>query len=191
MHLEEVACGTEGLGSQGHLRHKTAVTARLAVAASRALHTVGAVHDDCRHEFQHVGNVAEIDHEVVIAHHVAALCQPYILGTGLAGFLYRIFHVLATQELGFLDVDRPPGLGSSHEQIGLTAEEGGYLDNIADFADGRGLTTLVNIGQQAQTVLCLNVGQHLESALQPRATKRTDRGAVGLVERGLEDNVGS
>ena len=63
-----------------------------------------AVHDDGVANLQHVWDVAEIDHQVVISHHVATLGEPHLHGASLTGFLHGITHVTAAQELGFLDV---------------------------------------------------------------------------------------
>ena len=86
-----------------------------------------AVHDDIVHNFQHLWNVTEVNHQIMVAHHVATLCQPYLCGTSLAGFLYRIAHILSTQELTFLDVHCASSLGCCNEQISLPTQEGGYL----------------------------------------------------------------
>lgn len=48
----------------------------------------------------------------------------------------------------------------------------------------------MDVGQQAQAPLRTHVGEHLQPLLQAGAAKRRKGGAVGLVERGLEDDVG-
>jgi hypothetical protein len=47
----------------------------------------------------------------------------------------------------------------------------------------------MNVGQQAQAVTSLDVGQHLQSLFQAGASEGVDRRAVGLVKRGFEDDV--
>ena len=115
MHLEEEACGTEGLCSHRHLRYEAAVAPCLAVAATRSLHAMRTVHDHRRYQFQHIGDVAEVNHQVVVAHHITTFREPYLFSTSLAGFLHGISHILATQELCLLDIHGAPSLGSSHE----------------------------------------------------------------------------
>ena len=48
----------------------------------------------------------------------------------------------------------------------------------------------MDVGEQAQMVLRLHVGQHLQTSLDARTAKRADAGAIGFVERCLEDDVG-
>ena len=75
---------------------------------------MGAVHHHCRHDVEHIADVAEVDHQIAVAHHVAALGEPDILGTSLSGFLYWIAHVTPSQELCLLDVDSLARLGGCH-----------------------------------------------------------------------------
>ena len=136
MDLEEPSRGSEGLGSLGHHRHILAVADGFAVAGTRPLHAVGAVHDDRRDDAEHVGDIAEIDNKIVIAETVAALGEPHIGGTALTGFLDRIAHVGTGEKLGFLDVHGLARLGGSNDEVGLTAEESRNLNDINDLADG-------------------------------------------------------
>ena len=108
-----------------------------------------AVHDDCGHNLFHVGNVAEVNYQVVVAETVASLCEPYFLGTALQSFLYRIFHISATEELCFLYIYRLTCMGSSHQEIGLSAQKGWYLQYVAHLSCCLCLITLVNIGRDA------------------------------------------
>ena len=165
MHLEKPARGTESLRSQSHLRHKAAVAASLSVTAAGPLHAVRTVHDDRRHNLQHVADVAEVHHQVVIPHHVATLRQPHLFGAGLAGLLYRVPHVAATQELRLLDVHRPARPRCRCQQVRLTAQEGGYLYHVAHLTHSLSLPTFVDVRQQPQSVLLLHVGQHLQPTL--------------------------
>ena len=191
MHLEEEARGPESLGGQGHGGHKLAVAHGLAVAGRGPLHAVGAVHDDGGHQPEHVGDVAEIDHEIVVSEAVAALGEPHFAGAALACFLYGIHHVAAREELCLLDVDDAARACGGYEQVGLAAEKGRNLEHVAHFAGGLGLPGLVNVGGDAQVMALAHVGEHLQAALQARPAERVERGAVGLVERGLEDDVGA
>ena len=127
MHLEEVAVGTECLGRESHSRHELAVAARGAVGCTGTLHGVGAVHDHRRRDGEHVGNVAEIDDQIVVAEAVAALGEPDFGSAGFERLFVGIAHVGARKELRFLDIDGFAGLRRGHQQIGLPAEESGNL----------------------------------------------------------------
>ena len=47
----------------------------------------------------------------------------------------------------------------------------------------------MNIGENAESILLLDVGEHLHALLQTWTTIRMDTGAVSFVERRLEDDV--
>ena len=189
MNLEEPACGAKGFGGHCHLRHVAAVAHGLAVAGRRTLHTVGAVHNHCGDNLLHLGDVAEIHHQIVVAEATAPFGEPSLSRAAIEGFLHRIAHVAAREELGFLDVDRLSRLGRCEQQVGLAAEEGRNLDNIAYLPHRLCLPTLMNVGGDTQSILVLHVAQHLQSLVDARATERMDGGTVGFVERSLEDDV--
>ena len=152
---------------------------------------MGAVHDDIRYNLLHIRNVSEIYHEIVVAEAVATLGEPYFAGTTIQSLLNRILHISSAQELSLLDVDNLAGLGSRYEQVGLAAEEGWYLEDIAYLARCFSLIALVDIGGDAKSVFRLDVAEHLQTFLQTRTTERVDAGTVGLIEGCLEYDVGS
>ena len=191
MHFEKIARCTKSLRRQCHRGHETTVAGGFSITSTRSLNAVGAVHDHRRHDVEHIGNVAEIDHEVVVAEGIAAFREPNLLRAGVASLFDRVAHVATAQKLCFFDVHRASCPRRRHEQIGLTAEERRNLQHIAHFGDGRSLPRLVDVGEDAQTVLRLHLGEHFQSAFQSRTAKRADARAVGLVERCLEDDVGA
>ena len=188
MHFEKETVGPERLGRMRHGGHEFAVAARLAARRARALHRVGAVHHDRRGDFEHVGDIAEIDDEVVVAERVAALGQPDVTGPRLAGLFVGVAHVRARKELGLFDIHRFAGPGCGDHQIGLAAEERRNLDHVDDLADGCGLPRFVDVGEQTQSPLRPHVRKHLQPLFESRAAERRYGSAVGLVERGLEDD---
>ena len=149
MYLEEVARRTESLRRQCHRGHETTVAGGFSIASTRSLHAVGAVHDHRRHDVEHIGNVAEIDHEVVVAEGIAAFREPNLLRTSVAGLFDRVAHIATAQKLRLFDVHRASRPRRRHEQIGLTAEERRNLQHIAHFGDGRSLPRLVDVGEDA------------------------------------------
>ncbi len=134
---------------------------------------------------------AEIHHEIVVAEAVATLGEPYFAGTAIQSLLNRILHISSAEELSLLDVDYLAGLGSRYEQVGLAAEEGWYLEDIAYLARSFSLIALVDIGGDAKSVFRLDIAEHLQTFLQTRTTERVDAGSVGLIEGCLEYDVGS
>ena len=92
MNLEEIAVGSEGLGSESHGRHELPVTASLASSCSWSLHGVCAVHDDHGDNLFHVGDVSEVYNQIVVAETVATLGEPYLLGSALKSLLNGVAH---------------------------------------------------------------------------------------------------
>ena len=145
MNFQEETSGSESLCCLCHHGHIATVATRFAVGSAWLLNAVGAVHDDIIHNLQHLGDVSEVNHQVVVTHHVAALCQPDLFGTSLAGFLYGIAHILSAEKLGLLDVYDTTGLGCCNEQIGLSAQEGWYLQHVAHLSCRLCLPGFVNV----------------------------------------------
>lgn len=98
-----------------------------------------------------------------------------------------VFHVPRGEELAFLDVYRPTGAGCRHQQIGLPGQKGGDLQEIADLGRGRGLFRKMDVCRYRQAAGLLHAGKDGESFTQARTTIRVDARAIGLVERGLEN----
>ena len=146
------------------------------------------IHDDAGNNLLHVGNVAEVNGQIVIAIHVATLGQPHFLGSCLKTFFHGILHVRTAKELGFLDVHRLTGFHRSQQKVGLPTKECRNLQYIHHLSCRSGLIALMDVGKQRQAIACLDVGQHLQAFFKTRTTERMDAGTVGLVKRRLEIN---
>ena len=96
-------------------------------------------------------------------------------------------HVGRREELSFLDVDDAPGPCRRDEQIRLPAEERRDLQHVDGLGDRRRLRRLVDVGQDGHADLLAHAPQDADTFGQPRAAKRTDRRAIGLVEGRFED----
>ncbi len=152
---------------------------------------MGAVHDHRRRDGEHVGNVAEIDDQIVVAEAVAALGEPDFGSAGFERLFVGIAHVGARKELRFLDIDGFAGLRRGHQQIGLPAEESGNLQHVDHLAGRFGLPGLVDVGEELQPPFGAHVGEHLQPLVDAGTAERPERRAVGLVERSLEDDAGA
>ena len=87
----------------------------------------------------------------------------------------------------FLTLIGLPVSAAAIEQVGLTAEEGGYLQNVNDFGDFSALLGQVHVGDDRHADFLADLfedrGQTI-SRSRRRASCR-DAGAVGLVEAGF------
>ena len=77
--------------------------------------------------------------------------------SSLTGFLYGIAHVTTTEELGFFDIDGTACLRCSYQQVGLPAQEGGYLYHVADFAHGFCLPGFVDVRQYPESIFRFDI----------------------------------
>ena len=73
---------------------------------------------------------AHINHHVLVAKHGATFGQPGLRISRFVDLSDRMFHRLGRQELTLLHIDNLACFGRCHQQIGLTAQEGWYLQNI-------------------------------------------------------------
>ena len=89
-------------------------------------------------------------------------------------------------KLPLLDIDHLAGLDPGDDQIGLAAEKSRHLEYVGDLGHRRRLAGFVVISQDRQPKLLLYAREDAQTFLESRAAIGIDRGAVGLVERGLE-----
>ena len=85
MNFEKPAVGTEGFCCHGHHWHILPVATGLAASSAGSLHAVGAVHDYGGHYVEHVGDVSEVNDEIVVSVDIATLGEPYVRGTAVLG----------------------------------------------------------------------------------------------------------
>ena len=80
-----------------------------------------------------------------------------------------------------------PLLPASTNRIGLPAQEGRNLQNVANFGRRGDLTRLVDVGENRQAGLALDRAQDAQAFIEARPAVGIDAGAIRLVERRLED----
>ncbi len=106
---------------------------------------------------------------------------------GAGHFRDRVRHVVGRQELALLDVDDAARLRGRDQQIGLARQEGGDLQDVDDVGGRLRLRRVVDVGEQRDAVARLDRGQHAQPFVEARTAEGGSRRAVGLVERGFED----
>lgn len=142
-------------------------------------------------EFHHVGDADEVVDEAVVAEECAPFGEHEVFAPGFGGFADRSDHFGWREELAFFDVKCSvvcfacPGRGD--DEVGLSAEECRDLDQIDDGGDRVGLFGGVDVGGDGDAELLFDGCEMLKPLLDPDASFRGDRRAVGLVEAGFED----
>src|SRR5580704_6369738 len=94
--------------------------------------------------------------------------------------------VVRGDKLALLNIDDAPGASCFQQQVGLTAQERGDLQNIDDLRGSRGLRRLMNIGQD-RIALELEAGEDAESFDESGTAVSGETAAVRFVERRFED----
>ena len=84
----------------------------------------------------HDAEAEHIDDEVVVAEVGAAFAEDDLIVARFLEFFDDVFHLRGAEELGFFDVDDVAGFCHGDDEVGLAGEEGGQLDDVADFGDG-------------------------------------------------------
>ena len=87
----------------------------------------------------------------------------------------------------FLTFTARPVARGGDDQVGLAAEEGGDLQHVADLGRRLALRRLVHVGEHRQPGRLPDRGEDPQPLGEAGPAEARDRAAVGLVERGLED----
>ena len=98
-----------------------------------------------------------------------------------------MLHVPWGEELALLDVHDGARLARRQQEVGLTAKEGGDLQHVYSLRRAGALAGVVHVREDGAADAGANLGQCVQSRLQPHAALARDGGAVGLVEARLED----
>ena len=187
--FEEEAVGPGGEGGAGEGGDEFALAAGSAVGRAGELNAVGGVEDGGGAVAAHEGEGAHIHDEILIAEGGAAFGLPDFAGAGLAKFFDDVGHFLGREELAFLDVNDAARGGGGGEEVSLAAEEGGDLEDVADFGDGLGLGGEMDVGQDGEAELFFDAGEELEAGCEAGAARAAAGGAVGFVVGAFEDDV--
>ena len=109
----------------------------------RQVITTGLHHTEAEH----------VDHQVVVTEIGASLTEQKPVVPALAELVDNVPHLLGAQELGFLDVDHPPGGGHGLHQIRLSSQESGQLDDVSHLRRSGSLFWTVDIRDDGQSAL--------------------------------------
>ena len=109
------------------------------------------------------------------------------LAASLAHLLNGVPHVPRRNKLSLLDIHPAAALPCRDQQVGLPAQKRGYLQHVHGFGHSRHVGGLVDVGQHGNPEGFANLAENAKTFLKTRPAKAADRGAIGLVVRGLED----
>ena len=170
MHFEKDSVNSRRNGGAGENHRHVAVAAGAVSLAAGELDAVRGVEERRESVLAHDGEGAHVDDEVVIAEGRAAVGLPDFLGD-VFDFACDVNHFLRGEELTFFDVNDAAGLGGGEEEVGLTAEEGWDLDDVADFGDGRALGGVVDVGDEREAELGFDHREEFEAFVESGAAR--------------------
>ncbi len=130
-------------------------------------------------EFHHVGDADEVVDEAVVAKEGASLGEHDVLASCFGGLADRADHFAGGEELALFDVECFvvcfACLGGCDDEIGLSAQEGGDLDEIDDAGDLLGLFGRVDVGGGGDIEFLFDGGEVFEPLLDADASLGVDR----------------
>jgi len=189
--LEEDPVDPGRHGCAGEHRSEVAVTCGMASAAARALHGMRGVENHGEPLLPHPVEGAHVGHEVVIAEGGTALGEAELFASGGLQLAGDRANIPRGQKLPLLHVDgaacRDGGSGGSLDQVGLTAEEGGNLQEIDEVGSDLRFLGGVDVGRDRSSDQIARLGEQPAPLKDADATVGGTGGPVGLVVGGLED----
>ena len=184
--FQEDAVDAGGNGGAREYGDELRLAAGDAIGSRWCLHGVRAVEDDGG-ECAHDGERAHVDDEIVIAEAGAALGEKDAGVAGGGDLLNGVLHVLGCDELSLLHVDGATGFSGGDQQVGLAAEEGRNLKDIAGLGCRAAVLRLVHVGEDGEVRLSGDAAQDARAFGEAGTAEAGDRGAIGLVIGSLED----
>ena len=111
-------------------RSQLTVAAGPVTRSAWTLHGVGGVKNYLKIQLLHPVNRAHIGHQVIVAEGGAAFGHKERTATSTLQFRSDVFHIPRREKLSFFNVDDAPACSCRDNEVSLTAEEGGNLEDI-------------------------------------------------------------
>ncbi len=156
-------------------------------AAAGDLEGMGHVENHGCPEGLHHPEAQHIDNQVVVAEGDPPFAEKNPFAPRFSELRQDVPHVLRGEKLPLFDLDDRSRPREGCHEVGLAAQEGGQLQDVADLRRGGRLVRLVDIGQDRNPETLPHFGQESQSLFQSGAAIGVDRRPVRLVERPLEN----
>src|SRR4029077_15872412 len=125
--------------------------------------------------------------QIVIAERYPAFGEQDLVVPRRANFFYDVADVPWREKLPFLYVRNFSLLSNRNNEVRLSAEKRGDLENVSDRLDRCHLFPLVNVRQHRHSDFFLYLGENFQPFLQTRSAVGILGRAIRLVIRRLED----
>lgn len=178
------ACGDSSPCEDGG---KLAISASGGAETARPLHGVGGIKDDAVAELTHPVEGAHIGDEILVAKGGAALGEEEILTADGLELFSDVFDIPGGHELSFFDIYSTSCLACGEDEVGLTGEEGGDLEEIDVFGGDFCLLWRMDVRGDGDAELLADTLEELAARFDSDATVRAAGATVSLVVGGFED----
>lgn len=184
--LHKDAVAAYGYGSPADGFYHFGIPPSNAGCLVRLLQGVGDVNNHGNAVALHDGNATEVNDEVLIAEGGAAFGKHDVVVSKIGEFVHHMSHGLGGKELTFLHIDAASCPGGGFDEGSLSAEEGGYLQNV--YVGGRhlGILFTVNVCYNRNPVSVANGIENVKTGLVSDACEGIDTGSVGFAIGGFE-----
>lgn len=137
--------------------------------------------------FLHLRNTPEIHNQILVPKHGSPFRQDNPVVTAFPDFVDGKPHGRRGYKLSLLDINNPARLSGSHQDVGLAAQKGGYLEYVHIFCSHAGLSCRMNIGDHRNPKGPAYLCQNLQGLFVTNAGEGVQPRAVGFPVRSLED----
>ena len=161
-------------------------TACCGTGAARQLRAVRDVKAHRRTQRHHVAKTNEVSDQAVVTKERAALREHGLRAATFRKFGEDVAHLFRSHELPLLDIDGLSGRRRGCQQIRLSAQECGHLQQVDHARHRLGLRRVMDIGGDRNAEFLTQARHLFHATLEPRAAMTVDTASVGLVEACLE-----
>src|SRR5256886_82993 len=119
----------------------------------------------------HDGEGAHIHDKILIAKGRAALRENDLVVAGAGNFFRHVAHFPRRSKLWLLDIDNATGLAGGEQQIRLPRQKCRNLQNVANFRNGSGLGSFVDVGEDRKFHLGFDLAENAQAFLQAGAAE--------------------
>ena len=187
MHLHEEPVDPHGHSRARQIGDEAALTGAGPAGSAGKLDAVSGVEDHRHTQLSQQREGSEVDDQVVVTEAGPPFGDEQVPVSRAPGLLDRVNQVSGRQKLSLLDVDRSSRGSGRDDQIGLTAEERGNLQEVQNLRRRAHVPGFMHVGRDRDTQLAADSCQDLQAAFKSRAPKGANGSPVGLVVGRLED----
>jgi len=185
--LDEDTIAASSNSSAGKNGGKFAIAPRSSTESARTLHRVGGVKDGAIAELAHPVERAHVGDEILIAKSSAALGEHEVFTADGLELVGDVFDIPGGHELAFFDIHGATRLTGGEDEIGLTGQEGGYLEEVDVLSGDFCLLRRMDVGSDRNAELFTDALEELAAGFDTDSSVGAAGTAVGFVVGGFED----